>query len=151
MGQRVEGAVNVNDLTVQAHILAKQFAKINGMRKDLVGLCAITTVSLYLTLKVFGVEAVMKHGKTKPTDTGLFHHCWVEINGKVYDPTFLQFDRKNPVYIGNKTFVHDVFVDVEDIENLNIFSTWAEQQVPTNERLEWFTLRLLKDNDEFDS
>ncbi len=90
MGQGAEGLVNVNKLTIRTHKLAKEYAKLNGMREDLTGLCAIASTALFLTMKVYGYSARLMRGKTDLIDDEIYQHCWVEIGDMVYDPTFKQ-------------------------------------------------------------
>lgn len=131
-------------LTQKIHELAKQYAKLNGMRDDLCGSCCIVGVPLWHAMTVFGLEAELKHGKTVEIDGVVYNHCWISFGGLVYDATFLQFNKNIPFYIGCPTKYHRVFTNKKDIISFAEFSNWIDDQQPSLNSTRWFVSRLLE-------
>ena len=132
-------------LTIRAYHLAKDYAKQNGMPESLVGVCAISSVALYLALKVYGYKPKLQWGKTKRCiNTGqTHHHVWVYLDDKVHDPTFQQFDEDSTIFIGPPTPYHEAFTEIVEVEKLDSFMTWDDKQMPTNERVMEFASKLI--------
>lgn len=129
-------------LTLRCHKLAIKYAKENGMRDDLCGMCGIASSALYVALKTDGFNPILKHGKTKYIDGKRYHHVWLELDGKVLDVTYSQFDKTIGCYIGQETQYHKAFTDIEEIDTLNVFYTWENNQQPTETRIDWFMERI---------
>jgi hypothetical protein len=134
-------------LARKVHATAIEYAKENGMRDDLVGMCLISSTVLYILMKSYGYNAILKHGKTEKVkgldEEYAYNHCWVELNNKIYDVTFKQFDKNNPLFIGEKTPYHEAFKYVKDVEELDCFYGWAHEQIPFQFRIDWFLDRIL--------
>lgn len=133
-------------LTEETHYLARKYAALNSMRADLIGMCCIASVSLWQALSSLGCEAKLIHGKTDANEKGeIFHHCWVEMDGLVYDSTFNQFNYEVPFYIGCNLTYHKTFVHQKDIQSFGDFFLWTEEQQPSLSSTHWFVSRLMKD------
>lgn len=129
------------DLTKTVHDLSIRWAYISAMREDLVGVCPIASCTLYQAMCIIDENYNMNYnpkviwGRTKNNAS----HCWVESGDRVYDPTFLQFADKCPIYIGPISEAHEQFLyDVKEVQSLNNFVSWLDSQRPTQSRINWF-------------
>lgn len=111
------------------------------MPDSLCGMCLIASVAFNTKLRECGYQPKLKCGKVSQGDNS-YAHAWSELDGKTYDITFKQYDRHNPLYIGEETFVHKVFTTVTEVEDYSLFCTWDEKQTPNNPVIKWFLERL---------
>jgi hypothetical protein len=103
----------------------------NGIYEDLCGACAICSVALCKSLKKFGYKPDLVNGMYE----GYACHCWVELDGKIYDITATQFGLKDKVFI---TDVDDFnYLEKEYINNVEeFFKKWVGEQKPYKYRIE---------------
>lgn len=62
---------------------------------NLNGACAIVSEALIYHLKTFGIEALFVVGSAFDLDD-IDNHCWVELDGQIFDLTARQFDSSLP-------------------------------------------------------
>jgi len=142
------------ELTQIIHGLAIEYGKANtyGGRpfpEDMCGLCSIASAALFQS---FLINDQLHRSKYKPVfiyGTGFMSsHCWVESDGKVYDPTFKQFGLGHNVYIGNKTVKHEEYaVKTKIVTQIEDLGCWHNDQRPTQERINWFLDRVFLKED----
>jgi|JI10StandDraft_1071094.scaffolds.fasta_scaffold30348_6 hypothetical protein len=117
-------------LALITHKVITKYAELQQMRKDLCGLCMISSFTLY--------EAMKKNDKEYGTDykpslvlgmTTEALHCWVESGGQIYDTTYLQFSNK-PVHIGEPTKWHNEF-NKRMVATFETFKSVVPDQKPT--------------------
>ena len=99
--------------------------------EDLCGACAICSVALCKSLKRFGYKADLVHGMYQ----GYACHCWVELDGKIYDMTATQFG------IIEKVFITDIddfdYLEKDYISNIDsFFKQWVRTQKPYKYRID---------------
>ncbi len=119
------------ELTILVHEAARKYAKKKKMRKDLCGLCMISSYALALLMREEGYEADIILGKTYYNT-----HCWVESDTIVYDATFSQFKyQSKPFYIGKETTTHEVFKRREKNRGFEEFTNTDSRQKPTPRKI----------------
>lgn len=74
--------------------------------EDFCGACAVASYMLYEAARLRGIQLEY---------VGVMDHFWCELNGKVIDPTYSQFDSDKPIYIGKPKGYHKpVMMDFPD-------------------------------------
>lgn len=101
---------------------------VKGLENSIYGetlscLCAVASKALQNELVEAGYNTKLVYGNAFG-DT----HCWVELDGKIYDITATQFGVEEKVYV---TDVNDEDYEKEkEVKDLRFFSGWPIEQKP---------------------
>lgn len=137
------------NLTKITHQVSLDYANKFGLPPNLVGMCAISSFSLYLAMikwdRIYGTTYLpsLVIGASKRVEERKWIHCWVESGKYVFDPTFIQFDSNYPFFIGYKTPQHNFLSSSLKIaKSFDDFVTWEDWQMPNSKNTNWFLKRM---------
>ncbi len=135
-------------LTKSINELSKRWVKLTGDREDLLGMCSISSCALYQAMIVndMAYDSDYSPELVWGCNDEVGSHCWVSSSGKIYDPTFGQFYKNCPIYIGPSTPLHELFLYRREINSLSDFYTWEEHQTPSQGKINWFLDRLFSND-----
>ena len=103
--------------------------------EDLMGVCAIASMSLKKSLAKRKIPAEVYCGKFVENENDDLYHCWIVLDGKSYDLTATQFKgirRKVYVLNTNNRAYKNKYKIGERVTSLKFFQDWPNEQKPTS-------------------
>jgi len=115
------------------NLVENEYGEFCHFKKNLCGLCAISSLALKNGLEKKGFKSKALMGKFLD-EKGITDHCWVEDESSIFDITATQFNIPDKVFVIDKKSEEAYwYQDGEVITEFSQFDQWPETQKPKND------------------